>query len=75
MSDERATTEHRDAAKIAITGLDNFSLREIVKSAIKELIREQAQEFGWWTAKTATVAILGAVILFVLYVNGWVHKP
>lgn len=51
--------------------LTKRDLMDATKQAVKELMREQITEFGWWSLKTGGVAVVGAVILFVLWANGY----
>lgn len=59
------------AVKAAIKAMEASEQREIVKQAVKELLAEYAKAFGWWSLRYLSVALIGAVILFILYANGW----
>lgn len=59
--------------KEAVKRLDPKVLTEIVKSAIKELLREQAENIGWWVLRSAGVLIVGGSVLLVLKAYGY-HK-
>jgi hypothetical protein len=46
-------------------------LRAVVKEAFRELLGEYARTFGWWSLRTIALASVGAVIVFVLWANGY----
>lgn len=46
-------------------------LRAVVKEAHRELLGEYAKAFGWWSLRTIALACVGAVIVFVLWANGY----
>ena len=47
--------------------------KEIVKQALRELLDEQLQAFGWFALKSIVLVIsVGALYLWLTY-NGW-HK-
>jgi hypothetical protein len=47
--------------------------KETLKSALKEWMDEKMVELGKFSLKTIAVLILGALVYFVLTMNGW-HK-
>lgn len=59
------------AVKAAIKAMEDSAQREIVKQAVKELLAEYAKSFGWWSLRYIGVALIGALVLFILYANGW----
>lgn len=46
-------------------------LRAVVKEAISEKIDEYVRRFGWWSLRTISLACVSAVIVFVLWANGY----
>lgn len=59
------------AIKEAVKAMTEAEQRKIVKEAIKELMGEYIRTFGWWSTRTLSLLVLGALILFILQVNGW----
>lgn len=47
---------------------------DATKLAVKELITEQVTAGGFWLLKTAGIALVGAVVVLILYINGWKHQ-
>ncbi len=45
--------------------------KEILKEALKEWLDEKLAEFGWFSLKTLAIAGLGALVYFILVMNGW----
>ena len=52
--------------------LTRRELIDATKAAFKEMVREAMAEFGRWSLKTLGVLLIGAVIVFVLWANGYV---
>jgi hypothetical protein len=63
-----------ESIKAAIREIDDAAMRNIVKDAIKELVREQVAMFGVWSLQTFAVLLVGAAISAILWANGWFHK-
>lgn len=59
------------ATKQAIKAMADAQQRQLIKDAIKELLGEYVNTFGWWSTRTLALLVLGAAIMFVLQVNGW----
>lgn len=68
------TERDEDALKRAVKRMENDALREVVKDAMKELLRDAVGDGAFWLLKYLATAALGAVIIFILWVNGWVQK-
>ena len=66
--DEDAAEAHR-----AVTELRKREILDATKTAVKELIDEYVQIFGWWSLKTVAVALVGAGLIAILWAEGW-HK-
>lgn len=49
-------------------------LREGAKEGVKELTREYVQQFGYFSLKVLGVAGIGALITFILTMEGWRPK-
>lgn len=52
---------------------DRAEVKSAMKTAIKEWLDEKFAEFGWFSAKALMAAALGALLYFILTMNGW-HK-
>lgn len=63
----------REIVRTVTSDIDSYTMRSVVKSAIKELIAEEAAAGGLWLFKAAAYMVVGAVVLFVLWANGWRH--
>lgn len=50
-------------------------LKDAFKEAIKEYLDEKTQVFGKWSLRSLGVAVIVALLYFVLSVNGWHHFP
>ncbi|MBN50001.1 MAG: hypothetical protein CMN85_10700 [Spongiibacteraceae bacterium] len=46
-------------------------LREGAKEGVKELMGDYVREFGWFSLRVLGVASIGAVITFILMMDGW----
>lgn len=46
-------------------------LREGAKEGFKELVREYIQEFGIFSLKVLGAAGVGALVIFILTMDGW----
>lgn len=53
--------------------LNNNEVKDALKEALKEWLNEKLSELGMWSFKTIAVAGLGALVYFILTMNGW-HK-
>lgn len=62
-----------DPRKI-ISELSKAELKEVVKLAIKEWLDEQALLFGKMSLRWIGLALIGALVFFILTAQGWVHK-
>ncbi len=62
------------AIKKSLESLDSRVLRDIFKEAWRELLREYVTAFGWFSISTIGLSVIGALIYFVLTMNGWMHK-
>jgi hypothetical protein len=51
--------------------MNKEDLKAAYKEAVKEWLDSQFAEVGKWTVRTLLVAAIGAVIYFVLIMNGW----
>lgn len=63
-----------NAVKAAIKALEEGEQRALVKAAIKELLAEYVAKFGWWSSRTLGLLAIGALVLFILRVQGWVQS-
>lgn len=45
--------------------------KEALKEALKEWLDEKYAAFGKWSFRTLSVLALGALVYFILYMNGW----
>ena len=45
--------------------------KEALKEALKEWLDEKFAEIGRWSFMTITALVLGALVLFILKMNGW----
>lgn len=52
--------------------LTRRELIDATKEAFKEMVREAITEFGKWSLKTLGVLLVGSLIVFVLWANGYV---
>ncbi len=66
--------EIRQQVKQNLISLSKRELMNATKDAVKELLHESIAEFGWWSLKTIGTALLGATIMFIIYVEMG-HKP
>lgn len=48
--------------------------KEALKEALKEWLDEQFATFGRWSFRALAVAAIGALVYFILQMNGW-HPP
>ena len=53
--------------------LNEEKTKEALKEALKEWLNEKLAELGLWSLRTIAVAGLGALVYFILTMNGW-HK-
>lgn len=51
--------------------LNTEERKEIVKEAIREWMEEKYKEIGKWTVRAFFVGLFGALVYFMLIVNGW----
>jgi len=70
--DHNTREEIRKQVRENLHSLTKKEVMEATKEAVKELVREHVTMFGWWSLKTLSVSILGAVIIFAIYVEN--HK-
>lgn len=63
-----------DETKRVLNQLSQNELKLTVKAAIKEWLDEQALKFGKWTLRWIALAALGALLYFILTMQGWTHK-
>lgn len=47
--------------------------KEVLKQALKEWLDEKFAQLGRWSLSTITLLTLGALVYFILSVNGWKH--
>jgi hypothetical protein len=47
--------------------------KEALKEALREWLDDKLAQFGMWSLKALFAAALGALIYFILTMNGW-HK-
>jgi hypothetical protein len=47
--------------------------KEIYKQAVKELINDYVQKWGWFSITTMALLLVSALIYFILNHIGWVH--
>lgn len=74
LHDDDATLEMertRALQQQVLNRLSRQDIKDAAKEAFKELLQEQATAVGWWTIKTAVIAILGVGLLFALWLKGW----
>lgn len=50
-------------------------IKEAMKEAFKEYVDEKVRQFGKWSLRTIAVAVLAALLYFILSINGWQHVP
>lgn len=60
--------------KTVLREMDPHELRAIVKEAVSDLLGDYAKRFGWWSLRTIGVAGVGAVIVFILWANGYTTR-
>lgn len=57
---------------------DEEQMKEVMKAAVKESIKEwldsKFSQFGKWTATAIAAMAFAALAYFILWANGW-HKP
>lgn len=54
--------------------LSKDELKALFKEALKEWMDDKFRDFGKWSAASISVAILGAFMYFVFWVEGFKHK-
>ena len=45
--------------------------KQLLKEALKEWLDDKLSEFGWFSIKTLVIAAMGALVYFILLMNGW----
>lgn len=56
-----------------MSDINENQVKEALKEALKEWLNEKLAELGLWSFRTIAVAGLGALVYFILSMNGW-HK-
>lgn len=46
-------------------------MKEALKQALKEWLDDKFAEFGRWTMGAFLAALIGAIVMFILHMNGW----
>lgn len=65
----------REVARAAANALTQDDVKDALKSAIKEWLREQFAEVGKWTLKGMASLLLAALVYFLLMKSGWKFEP
>lgn len=61
---------YSDRDREVIANLTRRELVDAAKQGYKELVREYVGLFGWFALKTVGVAIIGALIVFLINYGG-----
>lgn len=56
-----------------ILRFDTQEQKDVVKQAFKEWLDEKFATFGKWSAVSIAAMALGALLYFILRMNGWVR--
>lgn len=50
-------------------------MKDAFKEAIREYLDEKTRLFGKWSLRSLSIAVIVALLYFVLSINGWQHIP
>lgn len=50
-------------------------MKDAFKEAIREYMDDSVRAFGKWSLRTLGIAVIVALLYFVLSINGWQHIP
>lgn len=68
-------TQERAIARAALDVLSKDDVKNALKSALGEWLREQLAEVGRWTLRGILSMLLFATLYFVLAKSGWKFEP
>lgn len=71
--DREPMIDDREKAQPPLPMPTQRQMIDATKMAVKELIVEQVTAGGFWVLKAGAIAVIGAIFVFVLYINGWKH--
>lgn len=54
-----------------MSNLSQNEMKEALKQALKEWLDDKFAEFGRWTMGAFLAALIGAIVMFILHMNGW----
>lgn len=68
-------TQERAIARAALATLSKDDVKEALRGALGEWLREQLAEVGAWTVKGVASMLLAALLYFVWAKSGWKFEP
>ncbi len=69
--DGQGTEEERKEIQKMLARISKREMMDVIKQAFKEIMHEQARDFGYWSIKTLLVFIGAGLICAAFYFGGW----